>query len=154
MSAQAHYFLARHRSKPLAVVAHLRLVPVEDLVDLFKIRLRVGVNLFAVERRSRFGLAAGIANHRGEIANKKDCRVSQVLKVLEFAQNHRVSQMDIGRRRIHTKLYAQRLAGRGGFLDLRFQLILTNDFGDALVKIRKLLVNWLEFGGRQSVLLR
>ncbi len=81
--------------------------------------------------------------------------MAQVLKVFQLAQHDRVAQMNIRRGGIDAELHAQRLAGRDGFFELRLQLILANDFGDALREIGKLLLNGLKLGGgRQSVFLR
>ena len=54
----------RKFSQPLAVVAYLRLLLVQDLEHLFEISFRVRVHLFARQGRPRFGLARGVANHR------------------------------------------------------------------------------------------
>ena len=60
--------------EPFAVVADLGALAVENLVDLFEIGFGVGAHLLAGERRTRFGLAGGIADHGGEIADQENRR--------------------------------------------------------------------------------
>ena len=78
----------------------------------------------------------------------------EILKVLQLAQHNGVAQMDIGRGRVDSQLYAQRFARRNRFLKLRLQLILANDFGDTFVNIGKLFLNRLEGSGGQLIFLR
>ena len=73
--------------QPLAVVADFGFfrVRVEDFEHLLEIRLSVGIDLVARKRRSRFGLASGIAHHGSEVANQENGGVAQILKMLELA---------------------------------------------------------------------
>ena len=59
-------------SEPLAVVADLGIFAVQNFVDLLEISFGVGVHLLARERRARFGLPGGIADHGREIADQKN----------------------------------------------------------------------------------
>ncbi len=85
-------------------------------------------------RRTRLGLPGGIADHGGEIADEKNGRVPFILKVLELAQDDGVAEVQIGRGGIDAKLDAQRLARFSRALELRAQLLFTNDLRRALAQ--------------------
>ncbi len=120
--------MAGQRAEPFAVVAHLGALPVEDLVNLIEVGFRVGAHLLARERRTRFGLARGVANHRREIANEKNSGVAFLLEVLELAQHDRMAEVQIRRGGIDAEFHAQGFAGGARALDLRAQLLLADDF--------------------------
>ena len=154
VAAEAHDVIARHFAEPFAVVADFGFFAVEDFVDLREIGLRVGVHLLASERRARFGLAGGIADHRGEIADQENGGVAQILKMLQLAQHDGVAEMNIGRRGIHAEIRAQRLTGFRGLLELCLQVFVANDFRRSLFQIGELLVNGFELCGSHSAFLR
>ena len=110
MRAETNHVVAGQFSQPLAVVADLGALAIEDLVDLLEIGFRVGAHLLGRERRTRFGLAGGIADHGREIADQKNRGVALVLKVLELAQHDGVAQVQVRRGGIDAELDAQRLA--------------------------------------------
>jgi len=56
-------------AEPLAVVADFGFGGIENFEDLGEIGFGVGVDLFAGERRARFGNTGGIADHGGEITD-------------------------------------------------------------------------------------
>ncbi len=87
------------------------LFAVEDFVDLLEIGFGVGVHLLARQRRARFGLAGGIADHRGEIADQENRGVAHFLKMFQLAQHDGVAEVQIRRGGIDAELDAQRLAG-------------------------------------------
>ncbi len=70
--------------------------------------------------------------------------MSQVLKVLELAQNHGMPQVQVGRRRVHPKLDPQRLSRGPRLLQLGAEIGLTDDFRGALLEIRHLFVDGCE----------
>src|ERR1700733_14579418 len=70
--------------------------------------------------------------------------MGRILKLLEFAEHHGMAQVDVRRRGIHSEIYAQRLLLFNGLFELRLQLILSDDFGHALLQVRELFLNRLE----------
>jgi len=75
--------------------------------------------------------------------------VSQILKVLELAQQHGMSQMQIGRGRVEARLHSQRTAFAGTQDDALAKILLANQFGKTLADIGKLLFN----GGWHGILI-
>ena len=68
------------------------------------------LDLLAGKLRAR-GVAAGrIADERGAVADDEGHLMPQILELAQLAQGHRVTQMDIGGRRIDPKLHVQRHA--------------------------------------------
>jgi hypothetical protein len=65
----------------------------------------------------------------------------QILEMLELAQQHRVTQMQIGRGRVEPCFDAERAAFAGAPYDALAKVSLANQFGKALADIGKLLVN-------------
>ena len=78
--------------------------------------------------------------------------MSEILKVLELAQEHGVSEMKIGRSRIESGFHAQRLAGRKRLLQLGAQLRLLHNFSGAFLDVGELFVNGGEGGHEQTLL--
>src|SRR5712692_2356214 len=117
-SAKADYFIAGKLVEPFAVEVDFGFFFVEDFENLFEIRFGVRVDLLARERGASFGLSRGVTDHCGEIADQKDSRVTEILKVFEFAKDYSVSQMDVRGCRVHAEVDAQGLAGFYGFLEL------------------------------------
>ena len=69
-----------------------------------------GGDLFARESRPRIALACGIADHRRELADKQDGLVAAILELPHLPEEHRVSDVEVGTRRVEAGLHAQRLA--------------------------------------------
>src|ERR1700733_14457687 len=55
-----------------------------------------------------------------------------------------MAPVDVRRRGIHSEIYAQRLLLFNGLFELPLQLILSDNFGHALLQIRELFLNRLE----------
>ena len=134
-----------HFAEPFAVVADLGYFAVEDFEDLLEIRLGIGVDLLARQRRARFGYARGIANHRGEIANQKDGGVAQILKMFQLAQHDGVAEVEIGGRGVHAEIHAQRLPGFQRFIKACLERFFGNNFRDAFFDVSELLFDEFEF---------
>ena len=117
--AQAQHVLELQLVEPFAVEADLGFVGVQDFEDLRLISLGVAIDIGAGHRRARDVAAGGIADHAGSIADQKNDRVAQILKVLHLAQQHGVAQVQIGRRGIEAGLHAQRTAGLQGLREAR-----------------------------------
>ena len=100
--------------------------------------------MLARQGRARFGLTGGIADHRREIADEKNRRVAQVLKMFELSQNDGVAQVQVGRGRVHAQLHAQRLAGLVRGFELRAQIFFANDLRRALAQVGDLFVDGRE----------
>jgi len=118
---------------------------IENLEHLLQIRFGVFLHLFARERRARFGYAGGIADHGGKIPNQENRGVAQILKLFQFAQHHRVAQVNIRRGRVHAEIHAQRLIFLKRIEQLVLQLLFTDDFRGAFGRERKLFQHRLEF---------
>ena len=135
-----------HFVEPLAVEAGLGLGLGKNLEHLRHVGLGVAHDFFRAQRRAGGGASGGVANHAGKIADQKDDRVAEVLKMLELAQEHGVAEMEIGRGRIESGFYAQRLAGSKRLLQLGTKLGLLHNFGRALLDVGELFVNRREGG--------
>src|SRR6202162_3242048 len=98
--------------EPPAVKVHYRLFRTENPENLRLVGLGVLRNLLPRQRRPRRRASGRIADHPGEISDQEDDGVSKILKMLELAQQDRVSQVQIGRRRIEARLHSQWLARR------------------------------------------
>jgi len=71
--------------------------------------------------------------------------VPEVLKVLELTKDHGVAEMNVRGRWVHAEIHAQRLSSLGRLLELRGQIFLTDDFGDAFFEIGDLFGDGFEF---------
>ncbi len=88
--------------KPAAIEIDDGLLWIEDFEDLGFVGFGVLVDLVAGEWRTRGGAAGGVSDHAGKVADQKDDRVSEILEVLELAQHHGVTEVQIGRGRVKT----------------------------------------------------
>ena len=120
---------------------------IEDLEDLLEIGLRVCFHLLAFERRASFGLAGGIADHGGEIADEENGGVALVLELLELAQHDGVAEVQIRRGGIDAEIDAQRFAGLRGLLELGLEFVFADDFGGAFAQVLELFFNRFELRG-------
>ncbi len=87
-------------------------------------------------RRARGVAARGIADQPRVIADQENHAVPQILKVLHLAQQHRVAQVQIGRRGIEPRFHAQRPAGLLGLDQALAQVFFADQVGQALLQVR------------------
>src|ERR1700741_4144224 len=85
---------------PLRVEADLSLVRIEKLEDLAFVGFGVRVDFFTRQLRSGGALSGRVTNQTGEISDQKNDCVAQLLKCLQFANNNRMTQMDVGSGRV------------------------------------------------------
>ena len=149
MKSSAVNFENQRRLKSMTVFCGI-----ENLEDLRLVGFGVLLDLLAGQRRTGHGAAGGIANHAGEIADQKNGRVAEILKVLELAQHDGVAEVKIGSGRVHAELHAQRLAGGAGLLELGAQVALANDFRAAFLDVGELFVNRCEVWHASDALLQ
>ena len=116
------------RVRPFAVVANLGARGVEHFARLRVISLRVFDDLLALQRRARIVATRRVTNHRGEIADQKDHGVTEVLKLTQLVQHHRVTNVQIRARRIKPQLRAQRRAGRDALFNFLEHLSFDEEF--------------------------
>ena len=112
---------------PFAVEADLGQLAIENLERLRAIGFRVALDLLARQRLARLGASGGIADHRGEVADQENHGVARALKVAQLLQRQAVTEMQIGRGRIHPELDPERPAER----EFRRELRRRNNFGGA-----------------------
>src|SRR2546430_7578189 len=86
--------------EPAAVEINHGFLRVQNLEDLGFVGFGVLFDLVAAQRLARDGAARRVADHSGKIADQKNYRMPEVLKVLELADQHRMSQVQVGRGRI------------------------------------------------------
>ena len=109
---------------PFAVEADLGQLAIENLVSLFAIGISVALDLVAREGLARLGASSWIADHRGEVADQENYGVARILKLAQLLERQAVTEMQIGRGRIHPELDPERPAERdfGGKLRRRNNL--------------------------------
>ena len=110
---------------PFAVEADLGQLAIENLERLRAIGFRIALDLLARQRLAGLGASGGIADHRGKVADQENDGVARALKVAQLFQRQAVTEMQVGRGRIHPELDAQRPSER----DLRRQLGRRNNLG-------------------------
>ena len=91
--------------------AELGPVPVHQLEKLGHVGLCVLKHLVGAQHVSRLGLATGVADLCGPIADDQHELVSKLLELAELSQSDGVTEVDIGRARIEPHLEAQAFAG-------------------------------------------
>ena len=114
----------RHLAEPLAVAADLGLLGVEDLEGLLEVGLGVLLDLLLGEDGARLGLAGGVADARGVVADDEDGLVAELLELAELVEDDHVAEGQVGSGRVDAELHAQGLAGFEALEDLR----LTDEF--------------------------
>src|SRR5271170_3608631 len=124
---------------PFAVETDLGQVAIENLERLVAIGIGVALDLFARQRLARLGSAGRIANHRGEVADQENYGVARVLKIAQLLEREGVTQMQVGRGRIHPELDPERTAERNFCGKLR----LRNQFGGPTSERRRLLIRFV-----------
>src|SRR5947209_4264003 len=127
--------------QPLAVVSHFGLVAIENLKDLRLISLRIGFDLFAGHRRARHVAARGITDHCRRVADQKNGCVTQILEVLHLSQQHRMAQMQVGRRRIEARLHAKRPSVAPALLQAFTQIFFADQFREPFFDVGELLID-------------
>ncbi len=145
--AQPHDVFVLQRLQPLAIKPQLRFFAIENFEDLRFVRLRVPVQLLARHRWTSNIAPCRIADQPRHIANQKNNRVPQVLKMLHFPQQNGMSQMQIGRRGIEARLHPQRFSRLKRFLQTIPQLLLTDDFRKSFLDISEL----FSYGGKVHI---
>src|SRR5215472_11902220 len=103
---QPHKIVRGKRAHPAAVEIDDGLLRIKNLEDLRLIGLRILVDLLSAQRRPGSRASARITDHSREIANQKNRRVPEILKMFELAQDDRVSQVQVGSGRVHAQLHA------------------------------------------------
>src|ERR1035437_2679545 len=119
LRGQTDEVLGRELREPPAVEIDNRLFRAENFEDLRLVGFGVLRNLLPRQRRPRRRAPRRIADHSGEIADQKDDRVTEVLKMFELAQEDRVPQVQIGCGRIKARFYLEWLARCVRALELR-----------------------------------
>src|SRR5258708_29521479 len=142
---QAYEIFRGELREPTAVEIHHGFFRTENLENLCLVGLGVLRNLLARQRRSRRRAPCRIADHSREVSDEEDDRVSEILKMLQLAQQHRVPQMQIGRGRIKARLHSEWLARSDRAFELRAQLGFLDDLRRALLDVCQL------FGNRWKV---
>src|ERR1035441_7333161 len=121
LRCQTDEILGREFREPPAVEVHHRLFLAENSENLRLVGFGVLRNLLPGQRRPRRRASRRIADHSGEIADQKDDRVTEILKMFELAQQDRVAQVQIGRGRIKARLHLKRLTRSARAFELRAQ---------------------------------
>ncbi len=129
----------RERVHPGGVERHLGLRRVENLEDLLLVGLGVVQHLLTGLWRAGSALAAGVADHAGEVADQEDDLVAQLLELTQLVDQHRVPQVQVGRGWVEARLDAQRLAA----LELLHQFRLDQYLFRTALDKRQLLFNRL-----------
>ena len=97
-----------HRTEPRRVELDQGALRIEDLEDLLLVRDGVLGDFRRGQPRPRHALAGRIADHAGEITDQKDHVVPELLKLAQFVDEHGMAEMQVGRRRVESRLDAQR----------------------------------------------
>src|ERR1019366_8293925 len=124
--------------EPPAVEIDNRLFRAENFEDLRLVGFGVLRNLLPGQRRPRRRASRRIADHSGEIADQKDDRVTENLKMFELAQQDRVAQVQIGRGRIKARLHLKRLTRSARAFELRAQFGFLDNLRRALLEVSQL----------------
>jgi hypothetical protein len=114
----------RHLAEPLAVAADFGLLGVEDLVGLLEVGLGVLLDLLLGKDRARLGLAGGVSDAGGVVADDEDGLVTELLELAELLEDDHVAEGQVRAGRVDAELHAQGLAGLQALEDLR----LTDEF--------------------------
>src|SRR6267143_1393881 len=130
---------------PLRIETHLGLHRIKQLENLSLVSFRVGIDLFASKLRPGRRIAGRIADQSGEIADKKNDCVAQLLKSTQLANDNGVSKMNVRRGGIDPEFYAQWLACLRRLFKLGAQLLLADDLRGSFAQVLELFINrhWL-----------
>jgi hypothetical protein len=119
---------------------------VEDLEHLGAVGVGVFQDLLARQRRAGRVLAAGVADHAGEVADQEHHVVAEVLEVAQLVDQHGMAEVQVRRGRVKAGLDAQ---GAAGF-QLVDELGLDQQFVGAALDQRQLGVD-IDHGGLTRV---
>src|SRR5438045_911703 len=97
--------------EPAPIKINDRLMRVKNSEHLRFVSLGISLDLFPRKRLACDRAASGVTNHSGKISDQENYRMSQVLKVLQFADKHCMPKMQVRRSRIEACFHPQRLAG-------------------------------------------
>src|SRR6185295_11322938 len=111
LSCQTNKVVGAEFCKPFVVESDFGALSIEQLEDLLFVGLGVLVDLFAGQRGSGCRAPGGIADHPGEIADQKNDRVTELLEVPHLADEHGVTEVNVGRSWVEAGLHAQRFSG-------------------------------------------
>ena len=134
MRRQPDRLLVAQLAQPLAVVAHLGRLLVENAKHLLLVGFGVRVNLLARERLARHVAPRWVADQRREIANQKNHRVPELLKMPQLAHQHGVAQVQVGRRGVKARLHAQRPPAFAALFKALAQIGYADDLRRALLQ--------------------
>ena len=95
------------------------------------------MDVLAGHRRTSNVATRRIADQARHIADQKDHSVPKILEMLHLAEQDRVAQVQVGRGWIEAGLNTQRPTERKSFA----QILLANQFGQALLQVCKLFFN-------------
>src|ERR1035437_10362998 len=138
LRGQTDEVLGRELREPPAVEIDNRLFRAENLEDLRLVGFGVLRNLLPGQRRPRRRASRRIADHSGEIADQKDDRVTEILKMFQLAQEDRVAQVQIGCGRIKARLHLKRLTRSARAFELRAQFGFLDNLRRALLEVSQL----------------
>src|SRR5512135_304476 len=109
---------------PRGIEQDFGLFRIENLEYLLAVGRRIAGDLVARERRARLVLARGVADHAGEVADQELHLVAEFLKMPQLVDDHGVTEVQVGRRRVQAELDTQppaaRQLARELFLDEQF----------------------------------
>ena len=125
MRGEANHVGGAELVHPGRIEADLGLVRIEDLEHLILVGAGVVHDLFARQGRARGVLAARITDHAGEIADQELDPMAEFLEMPQLVDQHRVTEMKVGRGRVEARLHAQGAAALEAFdqLDLEQERI-------------------------------
>ncbi len=91
-------------AEPFAVEADPGLLRIQDLEDLGLVGLGIGQDFCPAEGRARGLLPRGVADEAREVADEEGDLVAELLELCHLADEHAVTEMQIRRRGIETRL--------------------------------------------------
>ena len=146
---EANQVFEFERAEPGGVEVDPRPGHVEDLAELGAVGLRIRADLVPRERLPRIGSSGRVADHPREVPDDDHHVMAQILKVSKFLEDDRVAQMQIRCSGIQPELDDERTLGRARSLELRTQLRLDDEIGDATADDAQLRVHGGERPGSQ-----
>ena len=93
--------------EPAGVEVDAGSLTVEDLEHLRLVGAGVRLDLFTGECRAGHVAAGGIADQRGEVPDEEGHLVAEVLEAAHLGEQHRVPEVQVGRRGIESRLHPQ-----------------------------------------------
>ena len=99
-----------HGSHPARVEVDARRLFVEDLEDLGFVGFGIGLDFFRRQRRTGRVLAGRVADHAREVTYQEHDLVAEFLELAHLVDEHRVADVQVGRRRVEAGLDDERPA--------------------------------------------